>query len=204
MMSFFINLNNDKDFWDILEIIFSIASFFATIYIGIKANEISKNSLRPYLSIVLGDYTNHLYIKITNSGLDPGVIKEIKFEYKQNITYSLINLIDIIKQDIQIEDKWVTFTEEIKNRAIAPNHELIVLEKKALNSRIEQEKNMGTNNIDNYEFKQLKKALSKVKITIKYINILRPKKILETNRKLKFFIRKINIQENKFNNEEFN
>ncbi len=200
MMSFFINLNDDKDFWDILGIIFSIASFFATIYIGIKANEISKNSLRPYLSIVLGDYMNHLYIKITNSGLGPGVIKNIKFFYKLHHFSSIVDLIKIFKEEYLQEnnlnhtettffDEWTTFITELEDRAIAPNAELIILEKKQKRSSNLPVKEL-TSKDKNSEFNFLKKCLGQVTIKIDYINILNENKLLSVERNLKFFLRK--------------
>lgn len=200
MMSFFINLNNDKDFWDILGIIFSIASFFTTVYIGIKANEISKNSLRPYLSIVLGDYMNHLYIKITNSGLGPGVIKNIKFIYKLHHFSSIVDLIKIFKEEYLQEnnlnhtettffDEWTTFITELEDRAIDPNAELIILEKKQKRSSNSSVKELTPKN-KNSEFSFLKKCLGQVTIKIDYINILNENKLIPVERSLEFFLRK--------------
>lgn len=189
---------------DFLEIFFSFLTLLATVYtafaakkIGEKTNEISKNSLRPYLDIILGKYEEKTYIKITNNGLGTAIIKEIQIKYREETFDSILELLEkhfsprIVKGtnvDFYSKGSFSTYVEDLKNRSVAPQDSIILLEKRH---------DIDCGNIDlmiQFEAKKLShktkllNLLSEVTIIIKYTDIFEErKKYFCVSKKLDFF-----------------
>lgn len=119
----------------ISELGISLLTLIATIFISIKAykvskkaNEISSNAIKPYLNIIVGDYNNKTYVKIRNSGLGTAIIKDIKFVRENVNAESIMKLAELYDSELGREN-YNTFVEDIKERGIAPQEDIIILEK---------------------------------------------------------------------------
>ena len=93
--------NSVVKYKDFLELIFSFITLLATVYtafvakkIGEKANEISKNSLRPYLDIRLVSLKGTTYIRVVNNGLGTAIIRNVQIIYKGELFDSIIDLLN--------------------------------------------------------------------------------------------------------------
>lgn len=202
---------------DFLSMIISGFTLLMTYKISSRANDISKNSVRPYLDIILGDYNNHTYIKIKNNGLGTAIIKNIYFVYNKDLYICTFDIITFIKEynryinfsKNSIDNKYVTFVEDIEGRGIGPQDEIIILEKRyedtdkkepkpTKNTTDKKEANLIKNSIST-EREKLLNILKDLKIKVEYINIFGDEIKPPCQRKLDFFGR--NLLENKDNCE---
>lgn len=182
---------------DFFSMIISGFTLLMTYKISSRANNISKNSVRPYLDIIIGNYSNCTYIKIKNNGLGTAIIKNIIFTYENknlinqpicasNIIDAIIKYNKHITSENKIDNEYVTFVEDIKNRGIGAHDEIIILEKryeKINNSlRIEDIRNNMSP-----ERKKLLTFLKDLKIKVEYINIFGDEIKPPCERKLHFF-----------------
>lgn len=189
--------------------IISGLTLLMTYKISTRANNISKNSVRPYLDIIIGDYNNHTYIKIKNNGLGTAIIKNIDFIYENKLTNESMYTSDIITiineynkyiNPSENDNKYVTFVEDIKGRGIGPQDEIIILEKRyeCTNSTNQKEAKF-IKNIISPKRKKLLNVLKDLKIKVEYTNVFGDEIIPSCERELHFFGR--NLLEKKDNCE---
>lgn len=183
----------------ISELGISLLTLIATIFISIKAykvskkaNEISSNAIKPYLNIIVGDYNNKTYVKIRNSGLGTAIIKDIKFVRENVNAESIMKLAELYDSELGREN-YNTFVEDIKERGIAPQEDIIILEKEYKKNveDIETNKVFTAVLYKNKKRKKLLEFLCEVEIKIVYEDIFK-KKQKSTYRKLDFFGRNLN------------
>ena len=127
---------------DFLEIFFSFITLLATVYtafvakkIGEKANEISKNSLRPYLDIRFVRLRETTYIKVVNNGLGTAIIRNIEIVYKGESFDSFTDLLDKyfvyrnFKEELNnLTISLIASTKNLKKESIAPQNSITLLE----------------------------------------------------------------------------
>lgn len=194
---------------DFFSMIISGLTLLMTYKISTRANNISKNSVRPYLDIIIGDYNNHTYIKIKNNGLGTAIIKNIDFIYENKLTNESMYTSDIITiineynkyiNPSENDNKYVTFVEDIKGRGIGPQDEIIILEKRyeCTNSTNQKEAKFIKNSISPKR-KKLLNVLKDLKIKVEYTNVFGDEIIPSCERELHFFGR--NLLEKKDNCE---
>ncbi|MEF2600143.1 MAG: hypothetical protein U0M80_02515 [Fusobacterium mortiferum] len=194
---------------DFFSMIISGLTLLMTYKISTRANNISKNSVRPYLDIIIGDYNNHTYIKIKNNGLGTAIIKNIDFIYENKLTNESMYTSDIITiineynkyiNPSENDNKYVTFVEDIKGRGIGPQDEIIILEKRyeCTNSTNQKEAKF-IKNIISPKRKKLLNVLKDLKIKVEYTNVFGDEIIPSCERELHFFGR--NLLEKKDNCE---
>lgn len=194
---------------DFFSMIISGLTLLMTYKISTRANNISKNSVRPYLDIIIGNYNNHTYIKIKNNGLGTAIIKNIDFIYENKLTNESMYTSDIITiineynkyiNPSENDNKYVTFVEDIKGRGIGPQDEIIILEKRyeCTNSTNQKEAKF-IKNIISPKRKKLLNVLKDLKIKVEYTNVFGDEIIPSCERELHFFGR--NLLEKKDNCE---
>ena len=194
---------------DFFSMIISGLTLLMTYKISTRANNISKNSVRPYLDIIIGDYNNHTYIKIKNNGLGTAIIKNIDFIYENKLTNESMYTSDIITiineynkyiNPSENDNKYVTFVEDIKGRGIGPQDEIIILEKRyeCTNSTNQKEAKF-IKNIISPKRKKLLNVLKDLKIKVEYTIVFGDEIIPSCERELHFFGR--NLLEKKDNCE---
>ena len=91
----------------------------------------NKNSVKPIIDIIFGDYESKIYIKIKNNGVGPAIITKACFlidgiEY-DNIMSAFYSHYEKCNS-FTVLHKWTTFVENFDNRTIPPNGELKLLE----------------------------------------------------------------------------
>lgn len=181
----------------ISELEISLLTLIATIFISIKthkvskkANEISSNAIKPYLNIIVGDYNNKTYVKIRNSGLGTAIIKDIKFVHEDRNAESIMELAKLCNFTL-VKKNYNTFVEDIKERGIAPQEDVIILEKTYRKSGNRDKKHLIESEDEmNMDRKDLLEFLCEVEIEILYEDIYR-KKQKAAYRKLDFFGRNL-------------
>lgn len=193
---------------DFFSMIINGLTLLMTYKISTRANDISKNSVRPYLDIILGDYNNRTYIKIKNTGLGTAIIKNIDFIYNKDFYICTSDIITFINEynnyihssENRIDNKYVTFVEDIKGRGIGPQDEIIILEKRYedTNNTNQKEVKFLKNSISPKR-KKLLNVLKNLKIKVEYTNVFGDEIIPSCERELHFFGR--NLSENKVNYE---
>ncbi len=123
------------DFFEIITTISSIILLLAAVAISLITYHSQKihnrNSVKPLLNIIFGDYEYDIHIKTQNNGVGPAIIKEILCSNNKDKTNSLIEL---IPNEFQIKNhgivklqNFVDFVENIEERVIAPNKEIIII-----------------------------------------------------------------------------
>lgn len=191
----------------VVELGISILTLIATIFISVKAsgvskktNEISRNAIKPYLNIMVGDYNNKTYVKIRNSGLGTAIINDIKFVRENMNSDCIMKLAELYDSQL-VNENYNTFVEDIKGRGIAPQEDIIILEKR-YNKTVEDSQNNKTAEntlnkkgviyflVKNRKRKKLLEFLYKVEIEIMYEDIFGEKQEL-VYRKLDFFGRNL-------------
>ena len=122
--------------------IFSLVTSVVAIIISINTyrsqKEHNKNSVRPILNIVLGDYEDDLYVRVDNNGVGPAIITAIscintKTEGKKSST-SLVELVPysatvkrMNSESIADLRTYTDFVEDIAGRTISPDHSIVLL-----------------------------------------------------------------------------
>lgn len=100
--------------------------------------EHNKNSVRPILDIVLGDYEDNLYIRVVNNGVGPAIITDISCISKkadgEKTSKSLVDLIPysatvkrLNSESIADLRTYTDFVEDISGRTISPDHGIVLL-----------------------------------------------------------------------------
>ena len=183
---------------ELLSLTIEVVTLAVTALIAIKAYEVSKkaniisiNAVRPYLNIIVGDYNNKTYVKIRNSGLGTAIIKDIKFVRKNVNAESIMELAESYDSTL-VKKNYNTFVEDIKERGIAPQEDVIILEKTYGKAYKRDKKHFLENESEmNPDRKYLLEFLCEVEIEILYEDIFR-KKQKSAYRKLDFFGRSLN------------
>lgn len=123
----------------ISSIVLSLVAIIISIITFRSQKEHNKNSVRPILNIVFGDYEDDIYVRVDNNGVGPAIIKKIECSYCAEVNKvaekSLVDLISHWKSSQKNEeylsetlDCFTDFVEDIANRTIAPGHQIVLLQ----------------------------------------------------------------------------
>lgn len=132
-------------------------------------------SVKPIASIDLGDYENDIYVKITNNGIGPMIIKEASMS-KGDIKSE--NLIELLPETIKYNVTWDTFSSDIRQHSIKVDGCIYWLRKKF----------DVTDQNDSNLRRALREELKKITIKVQYTDIYE-KNHYEIERDLKWFER---------------
>lgn len=154
--------------WDriipLCALVISIVSIIFTI-IQVQLQRIhNKKTVKPIGRIRIGDYQDHIFIKIENNGLGPLIIKQILTKNKfKNTTESFI---DILPQELTIRIPWTNFTGAYEGRTIIPGQslELIVW-------RINGSYDGKAQEVIDKDRSDLRKALQDISISVTYTDV---------------------------------
>ena len=147
----------------------------------------NKNSVKPILNIVVGDYEDDLYVKIVNNGVGPALINKtlcVNKRYKQEDFCLIQNsrliqdpcLVHLIPHSVKFRDSFVVlshftdFVENIEGRTIPPGDSITLLE---LSGKREK-------------YNALRAILKDVTVTVHYSDVYNDKQPT-TERALDFF-----------------
>ena len=122
--------------------IFSLAISVVAIIISINTyrsqKEHNKNSVRPILNILLGDYEDVLYVRVDNNGVGPAIVSSTNCtcSYFDELM-SANSLVDLIPYEATIKGKnsfttanmhsFTDFVEDITGRTIPPGGQITLL-----------------------------------------------------------------------------
>ena len=99
-----------------LALIVSIVSIvFTAIQVNIQKTHY-KNLVKPISKIGLGDYENHIFLKISNNGLGPLIVKKITVKNKYLTTES--SFIDILPKEFAKSTHWENYTTKYEGRVL--------------------------------------------------------------------------------------
>ena len=176
---------------DYVSLTISIASVFIaciSVFVAYQMFQDQKkhnqNSVRPIVDILIGDYEDHIYVKLTNHGVGPAVIDSLKCEYtgkiqiKQRVSNTLVALLAEDGTPTSQIKEYSDFVEDICGRAVPVNGEIILVEL------------VGGNMQDNVA---LRLMLKDICISGTYHDIY--EKSFPYNRKLDFFGRILDVEE---------
>lgn len=138
---------------NISSILVAICALFISYqnYSSQKAH--NKNSVRPILNIILGDYQNTIFVKIVNNGVGPATIIDANF-IKQSLSKK--SLIEIIETNHTYENiTYLHFVHDIIGKTIPPAGSITFLKVQA----------------DSKPLFALRNDLKSIDITIKYVSI---------------------------------
>ena len=162
---------------DCFAVVIGLCAVVVSLASLISQRKYNRNSVRPILNIVVGDYLNDIYVRIENKGVGPAVITSTCCEYKfadgkcfeEEVLYELIDSIGISGTRIEC---YTDFVENIKNRTISQKESVTLMEvsDKLLTEEVK---------------KGLRMILKDVTITVEYENVYRDK--FTCRRELTFF-----------------
>lgn len=135
-------MNELNKYTDTLQVIGTILASFTSIlailialltYYSQKIH--NRNSVKPLLNVIFGDYENCIYVKIQNNGVGPAIIKSMVCNNdKSETSDTLIGLIPKEKMvKIKNQQKIINlrhyndFVKNIEERVIAPGNEIMLL-----------------------------------------------------------------------------
>jgi len=167
----------------VLALVTSIVSILYTAKSLKIQREHNFKSVKPIAHIDLGDYETDIYIKITNNGIGPLIIKNVQIT---NGTISSENLIDILPENIRLNTLWNTFSAKIITQSIRVDNHLFLLQKKFPNdnSISPEQESLRT---------ELREALKHIIIKIEYTDIYEVNKYI-TTKDLAWFGRRFNLK----------
>ena len=90
----------------------------------------SRLTVRPLGYVMLGDYEDHLFVKLRNNGTGPMIVKKIIVVGASNPSEPLINAMPSLPPKVS----WTTFVEECEDRSVPAGGELVLVELSAESS----------------------------------------------------------------------
>lgn len=163
-------------------LLISVIAVIISINTYRSQKEHNKNSVRPILNIVLGDYEDDLYVRVDNNGVGPATISSIEctcsyFENSMNAN----SLVELIPYEASVQGErggsianmhsFTDFVEDITGRTIPPGGHITLLQIK--------EPKKG-------QLLALRNLLCKCFVIIKYTDIYNSK-MWDCERSLDFF-----------------
>jgi hypothetical protein len=108
--------------------LFALVVSIISVYVSIRALSIQRRhnilSVSPLPEITVADYENSLRLKIRNNGTGPLIVQNISF-WKNKVSKDYI--MEWMPK-LPSGRAWTTFSHSLKNRTLAPNSEIIILE----------------------------------------------------------------------------
>ena len=143
-----------EDWATILTAITALAAVIISIITYRSQVKHNKNSVKPIIDISIGDYLDHLFVKVKNKGVGPATIQSIHclgtYDGQCRDETALINYFS------DYPFVWTTFANDIKDRTISPGGEMVLLEAESDDENVLDE---------------IRSRLRDIKIEIDYINI---------------------------------
>ena len=156
----------------------SLAAIFISVITYRSQVRHNKNSVRPILDVIFGDYENDLYVRVDNHGVGPAIIKSVVCRSGRREEPCLVSLIPervtlttpTISRTVKLF-ALTDFVEDMTGRTIPPQGRVVLL-------RLPQP--------HEYRRAALRCVLRDIRIQIQYTDIY-GKEIFTTERDLSFF-----------------
>jgi hypothetical protein len=140
-----------------LALVVSAISVGITIW-AVKSQRLHNElSVRPLAEISVGDYEESLRVKLRNQGIGPMIVKAVTVSDGANVKPSLVDWMP----DLPNGRPWTDFTEEIRDRALAPGSEIVLLE---LTEEKEEAEFAACRDM-------VREALSRLTVNVEYTNV---------------------------------
>ncbi|PKQ62585.1 hypothetical protein BZG02_12775 [Labilibaculum filiforme] len=156
--------------------LFGIGLSIRTLRIQRRHNYVS---LMPIGQIVLGDYEDEIFVKISNAGVGPLIINSVEV-YNSKISRS--NLIDFLDVDMPRGLTWSDFVKELANKAIRVDEDMYLARVESLDYSEDK-----STNYDDFK-KSTRATLGGLTILVKYSDVY-GKNHFEVSRTLNWFNR---------------
>jgi hypothetical protein len=105
-------------------VIISVISLVVAISSLWMQHKHNRLSVRPIANFDLGDYENHIYVKLQNNGFGPLIVNAIRVVGASNPDEALIKSMPVLSPKVL----WANFLMESRGRSIQPGTELMLLE----------------------------------------------------------------------------
>lgn len=166
----------------IAALVLSSIGIFASIRSLIIQRKHNYMSLKPICRIKVGDYESNIFVKLSNTGVGPLIIKRVAISYCNKVKSNLIDFCPTVPEGLD----WNDFVKEIKGKVIRVNEDLVLIDIEGLDKRRNTQKEAA----DFGEFiTKLRNILSEVTINVEYTDIYE-KNYFKEMRKLSWFNRK--------------
>ncbi len=141
----------------LLALITSVISIVVSTVSLFLQRKHNRKSIKPIANISISDYENLISVKIFNRGFGPLIIKEFVAKSGNTIKNNLISLMPLLPENVS----WSTFFDELNEFSILPNGSINLLELKP-----DLENEIEVNFRD-----EVRKSLSQIEVTLKYVDI---------------------------------
>ena len=121
--------------------------------------ELARNAVRPLANVPLGDYESSVFIKLTNNGMGPMIIKSVRITNAPDPSRPLIDAMPKLQRGVW----WTRFIRDVVGRSILPGGEIVLLE---LSSKSSNSKDQFALSRD-----QVRQALGKLEVHVEYTDI---------------------------------
>ena len=122
-------------------IVLSVVAIIISIITFRSQKKHNKNSVRPILNIVFGDYENDIYIRVDNYGVGPAIIKGVECTYcTENGKVAKKSVVELIPSWILTQKNpecfsermcyFTDFVKDITGKTIAPEHGIVLIKQK--------------------------------------------------------------------------
>jgi hypothetical protein len=161
----------------IAALVISFLSILLAVLSTVMQIRHNRKSVLPIAHISVGDYENHLFVRLWNHGIGPMIVERIQIiETKtgQQISDATIDAMP----KLPVDYPWAIFVGDISGRAISAQYSIILIQLD------------GDQNDDGFKKirTQVRKALAPLSVKVEYRNIYN-KKMPSTRRNLDWFAR---------------
>jgi hypothetical protein len=113
-----------SDYADVASVVIAVAA----IWISVRATNWQKvhneMSVAPLPYVFLGDYNNKIYVKLTNSGIGPLIVKSISVKNCEKTDNNLLSFMPNLPNGLF----WTNYVMEFKDRPIPPRDDITLLQ----------------------------------------------------------------------------
>jgi len=110
----------------------SICISLAALSYQRKHNQLS---VRPLAYIVIGDYEDRIFVKLTNNGTGPMIVKSIRVINAPNPSDPLINAMPRLQPNVY----WTNWVEDFVDRSLRPGGEIVLVDLSSESSESEDQ-----------------------------------------------------------------
>jgi hypothetical protein len=107
-----------------LALLVSVISVFISVWAVRSQRKHNELSVRPLAEITVGDYEDSLRVKLRNHGIGPMIVKAVTISDGANAKPSIIEWMP----DLPNGRLYTDFTDQIRDRTLAPGSEIVLLE----------------------------------------------------------------------------
>jgi hypothetical protein len=119
----------------------------------------SQLSVRPLAYVMVGDYEDRIFVKLTNNGTGPMVIKSIRIINAPDPSGPLINAMPPLQAGVY----WTNFVEDVAGRSVRPGGEIVLVDLSSESGESEDQFALSRD--------QVRQALGELEVHVEYTDI---------------------------------